>query len=164
MRQFKTAVISLIFLTLPAFGQTFPYVLQTFAGTFPLGDGGPANSALLYYPNAVVTDSAGNIFILDSSNFLIRKVTSDRRITTFARLDIYTYDMKRGADGTLYVGGVGQVLKVSTTGVVTPIAGNGTYGYAGDGGPALSAQVGDVYGLTVDSVGQVYFSDASSSS
>jgi hypothetical protein len=43
----------------------YSYILRTFAGSFPLGDGGPATSALLFYPNAAVPDAAGNLYIVD---------------------------------------------------------------------------------------------------
>jgi uncharacterized protein (TIGR03437 family) len=138
--------------------------VRTFAGSFPLGDAGPATSALLYYPSAAVPDGSGYLYILDSANYQVRKVGADGRISKVAILPMYGYDMKRGADGSLYVAGEASVVKVSPTGVVTTVAGTGTYGFGGDGGPATSAQVGYAFGVAVDSAGNVYFSDVSSSS
>lgn len=54
------------------------------AECFPLGDGGPALGAALYFPTSVAVDSAGNLFIADSSNLRVRKVSSDGIITTVA--------------------------------------------------------------------------------
>jgi hypothetical protein len=50
----------------------------------PLGDGGPARRAFLYFPTSVAIDSAGNLFIADSGNFRVRKVSPDGIITTVA--------------------------------------------------------------------------------
>jgi hypothetical protein len=51
-----------------------------------------------------------------------------------------------------------HVFKVSS-GTLTILAGNGTYGYSGDGGPAASALVGECYGIALDTAGNVYFTD-----
>jgi sugar lactone lactonase YvrE len=70
-------------------------IITTVAGTgaqrcysqsdcFPLGDGGPATGAALYFPTSVAVDSAGNLFIADSSNLRVRKVSPDGIITTVA--------------------------------------------------------------------------------
>ena len=99
-----------------AFGQnTYPYYVKNVAGCFPLGDGGPAASALLYYPRGAIADAAGNLFILDSRNYRIRKVTPAGTISTIATLNIYGWDMKLGPDGSLYVAGTTQLLKVSAS-------------------------------------------------
>ena len=55
-----------------------------------------------------------------------------------------------------------RIIKVSN-GVVSNVAGNGTYGSSGDGGPALAAQVGAPTSVAVDRAGNVYFSDAGAS-
>lgn len=144
-----------------ALGQTnnYPYYLKSLAGTFPLGDGGPATSALLYSPFAAVPDASGNLFILDSDNYLIRKVAPNGTISTIAPIYIYGYDMKLAPDGSLYVAGSGQVIKISLNGTTTVIAGTGTEGYGGDGGPAAGALVGECYGIALDAAGNVYFTD-----
>ncbi len=138
---------------------SYPYNLKAFAGAFPLGDGGPATSALLYYPSAALPDSAGNLYILDTDNYRIRKVTPDGKIATFALLNVYALDMKLAPDGSLYLAGDTEIVKVSPAGVSTVIAGTGTYGYSGDGGPAAAAQVGYTQGIALDSTGNVYFTE-----
>jgi uncharacterized protein (TIGR03437 family) len=167
MRRTLTVLSSLTLLCALSFAQSanYPYVVKNFAGTWPLGDGGPAASSILYYPKAVAPDNSGNVYILDAFNFRVRKVAGDGKISTVATLPtLRTYDMKRGSDGFLYIGGQAQVLKVSTAGVVTVVAGTGDVGFSGDGGPAIRAQVGIVYGVAVDTAGNIYFSDVSTGS
>jgi hypothetical protein len=59
------------------------YLISTIAGSNPLGDGGPATQGLLWNPVDVASDANGNIYIADSSNNLIRKV-SGGVFTTYA--------------------------------------------------------------------------------
>jgi hypothetical protein len=87
------------------------------------GDGGPAANAELNYPNSVFVDGAGNIFIADSNNSVIREV----------------------------VGGPG--------GNIVTVAGNGTPGFSGDGGPATSAQLAFPSGVYVDAAGNIFIAD-----
>lgn len=78
---------TLLAAAIPAFGQAtnYPFVIKTFAGSNPLGDGGPATQALLSSPAAVALDSLGTTtYILDSNNYRIRKVTPDGKINTAA--------------------------------------------------------------------------------
>jgi trimeric autotransporter adhesin len=138
-----------------------PYVLRTFAGSFPLGDGGPATQALLSAPHAVATDSSGNVYVLDPGNSRIRKFAPGGTISTVIKLGVYANDMKLGADGNFYLTATGVVLKVSPAGAVTVLAGNGTPGFSGDGGPAVQAQVGDTKGIALDSTGNIYFAEPS---
>jgi uncharacterized protein (TIGR03437 family) len=149
-------------LAVSAFGQsnTYPYYLKTFAGAFPLGDGGPATSALLYFPNAAVADAAGNLYILDTDNLRIRKVTAAGTIGTLAQIDMFGYDMKLAADGSLYVAGDSEVIKVGPSGTVSVVAGTGTYGHTGDNGPATAAQIGEVSGIALDGAGNIYLTEA----
>jgi uncharacterized protein (TIGR03437 family) len=85
------------------------------------GDGGPGADAVLSDPVGVATDSAGNVYIADSVNNRIRKVTPG--------------------------------------GIITTIAGTTVYGYSGDGGPALEAQMFSPRGVAVDANGNVYIAD-----
>jgi uncharacterized protein (TIGR03437 family) len=164
MRRLVPGLSSILLISAVCSAQTYPHVVRTFAGSFPLGDGGPATSALLYYPSAVVPDGSGNLYILDSANYQVRKVGTDSKISKVAILPMYGYDMKRATDGSLYVSGEASIVRISPAGVVTTVAGTGSYGFGGDGGPATSAQIGDAFGVAVDTAGNIYFSDVSDAS
>jgi hypothetical protein len=63
--------------------------------------------------------------------------------------------------GNIYFGGLftERIKKVSTSGIITTIAGNGISGYSGDGGPATNASINDPMGIAVDSMGNLYIAD-----
>jgi hypothetical protein len=65
----------------------------------------------------------------------------------------------RDAAGNLYIGEIGRIRRIDTHGVITTIAGNGTPGDTGDGGPAMLAEVNYVGGIALDSQGNLYFSE-----
>ncbi|MEP6963253.1 MAG: hypothetical protein ABI995_14325, partial [Acidobacteriota bacterium] len=159
MRSFLAAGLLLLTL-LPIDGQDYPYVYQKFAGTFPLGDGAAATVALLYNPTAASVDTAGNVYILDSLNFRIRKVTPSGTISTVAQLGTAATDMKRAADGTFYLTAPTLVFKVSSDGTATILAGDGTIGSSPDGTVAASAKL-SLYlgGVALDNAGLVYFAE-----
>jgi trimeric autotransporter adhesin len=103
-------------------------------GTFGYnGDGIPAVSAELASPNGASVDGAGNLLIGDTDNYRLRVVAE--------------------STGTFY----GQAM---TAGDIYTIAGDGSYGYAGDGGPATSAELTDLDGVLADSAGNVLIADA----
>src|ERR1700733_6546253 len=85
------------------------------------GDGGPATKAELSQPFGVAVDSKGNVYIADTYNNVIRKVTS--------------------------------------AGIITTLAGNGSAGYSGDGGPATKAELSQPFGVAVDASGNVFIAD-----
>ena len=139
------------------------------------GDNGPATSAQLYRPYGVATDSAGNVYIADTINNLIRKVSNgvittvagtgaygssgDNGPATSAQL-FYPYGVAVDSSGDLYIADTAnyRVRKVSS-GVITTVAGNGTYGFSGDNGPAVSAELSAPFGIAVDSAGSFYIAD-----
>jgi trimeric autotransporter adhesin len=160
MSSWSRIVVCLLFSLTASFGQNsgFPYVFHTIAGSFPIGDKGPATYALLDLPDAVVVDSTGNVYICDSNDFAIRKVTNGT-ITTIATLGAYVNDMKLGPDGNFYLAATARVYKLTPAGVVTLIAGTGVVGSNGDGGNAAGAQVGNVLGICLDAQGNIYISE-----
>ena len=139
------------------------------------GDNGPATSAQLSGPWGVAVDSAGNLYIADTYNSRIRKVTNGA-ITTVAgngtqsfsgdngpatSAQLYgSHGVAAGPDGSVYIADSSnnRIRKVSNS-VITTVAGTGTAGFSGDNGPAISAQLTDPEGVAVDSAGNLYIAD-----
>jgi uncharacterized protein (TIGR03437 family) len=152
---------------------------STFAGTGDTGfsgDGGPAASAMLNWPVGVAVDASGNVYIADSLNNRIRRVSPDGIITTIANGNAaynsgdggpatsatlsFPHSVAVDGSGNLYFpDGASRIRKVSAGGTITTLAGNGTQGYSGDAGPATSAQLSDPIGVAVDASGDVYIAD-----
>ena len=155
-------------------------VMTTIAGNGTQGysgDGGPAIEARLNVPSGVTIDASGNLYIVDTQNHRIRKVDTNGIITTVAGNGTAGY----GGDGgpatqarLYYPYGVAvdvsvtftsrissnhRIRKVNTNGIITTIAGNGSYGYAGDGGPAIEAKLYEPNGVAVDAAGDLYIAD-----
>jgi uncharacterized protein (TIGR03437 family) len=139
------------------------------------GDGGPATAASLYYPQCVVVDPAGNLYISDVGNHRIRKV-SGGTITTFAGNGMlgstgdggpatsaeisFPDGLALDSAGNLYLSDTNfnRIREVSA-GKITTVAGNGTLGFSGDGGSAPGAMLNQPYGVAVDSAGNLYIAD-----
>ena len=102
------------------------------------GDGGPASSAALNRPEGVALDSAGNIYIADTDNSVIRVVNPGTQPVTVAGMSI-------------------------AAGNIQTVAGNGTAGYGGDGGSATNAELNDPFGVFVDSQGDIFIADTDNS-
>ncbi len=142
------------------------------------GDGGLATGAMLNNPSGMREDKAGNLYIADYGNYRVRKVDASGMITTvagngtraFAGDDgpatqaslAYFTDIAVDGAGNLYIpdSDTRRIRKVdATTGIITTIAGNGTYGYSGDGGPATAAQLMSPLNIAADQAGNIYFND-----
>ena len=158
-------------------------IITTVAGggsAFP-GNGGPATSALVRYPDGVAVDGSGNLYVGDTSNRLRKVTAATGIITTVAGSGGSPYSGDGGpatsaqlsgpysaavdGSGNVYIEDHGnQVIRKVTaaTGIVTTVAGNGTQGYSGDGGPATSAQL-NPYCVAVDGSGNLYIADYSNS-
>jgi sugar lactone lactonase YvrE len=176
-----------IYFTEPYYGQIRKVtvstgVLSTVAGTGTggySGDGGQATSAMLQYPQGIALDTSGNIYIVDSDNHRIRKVTvSTGNINTMAgdgnggysgdggqATSAMMYNPKGVAldtSGNIYIADYSneRIRKVTvSTGVITTVAGNGFQGYSGDGGQATSATINTVSGVALDTSGNIYIAD-----
>lgn len=143
------------------------------------GDGGPATSAAFCYPAAVALDSLGNLYVADSSDNVVRKVATNGIISRFAGTYGYGYFSGDGGPatsavlhspqglavdvaGNLYIADSNnnRIRMIATNGVISTVAGNGTAGYGGDGGPATNAELNDPSGVAVDAVGNLYIADS----
>ncbi len=142
--------------------------IDTVAGTGysgASGDGVPATSAMLNDPAAVAVDGQGNLFIADSNNYAIRRVDTAGNISTVAKYPDVAFTNQVAVDkgGNVYyvteTTAGDFVKKVSPAGAISVVAGTGVFGFSGDGGPAASADLGQVYGLALDAAGNVYFAD-----
>ena len=152
--------------------------ITTVAGGGTGGDGGLATAASLYEPAGVAVDAAGNLFIADSGNNRIREVvkaTGD--IITVAGNGTAGYNGDGGAAtaasisplgvavdaaGNIFVadGGSSRIREVlKATGSIITLAGDGTPGYSGDGGPATAAELYSPTGIAVDTAGDVFVAD-----
>jgi len=145
------------------------------------GDGGPATGATLSGPAGVAVDALGNLFIADEGNCRVRRVdAATGTITTVAGTGVRGYAGDGGpatsaeltfpsgvavdAAGTVFIAdrANNRVRRVdATTGVITTVAGIGSFGYSGDGGPATSAALGSPEGLAVDGAGNLFIADTS---
>ncbi|MCS7313852.1 MAG: hypothetical protein RMI94_00355 [Bryobacterales bacterium] len=210
------------------------YVIRTVAGSDWTGDGGPASSALLFAPEGIARDAAGNLYVADSADHRVRKITPAGIIVTVAgdgepgfrgdggpasaaRLDA-PYGLAADALGNLYVADFGnarvrriapdgtivtiagggardptssgaaatavrllgprnlaldaagnlyvadfrdhRIYRVSPGGTIEVVAGTGTSGFSGNGGPALHAQLSHPAGLAFDRAGNLYIADS----
>jgi NHL repeat-containing protein len=156
-------------------------IIVTVAGNGSVGfsgDAGPAASAQLNSPRGLAVDSGGNLFIADIHNHRVRKVSTDGIIATVAgngsvglsgdggpatSSPLFPTGVAVDSAGNLFiVDSNSRVRKVSRDGIITTVAGNGTNGFSGDGGPATAAAFTYPAGVAVDSAGNVYVADLAS--
>jgi sugar lactone lactonase YvrE len=154
--------------------------ITTVAGTGVYGDsgdGGPALAAKLAYPEGVALDLAGNLYIADTDNCLIRKVGTDGTITKLAGdgFPFCGYSGDGGpavqtqlsfpsgiavdAQGNVFFTDGTRIRKVTARGTISTLAGTGDAGYSGDNGPAINATLNGPAGVAVDNLGDLYIAD-----
>jgi uncharacterized protein (TIGR03437 family) len=157
-------------------------VIQTFAGNGTAGSGGDGNAATgaqLNGPQGVAVDSAGNLYVADSQNHKVRKVSTSGVISTFAGSGTggfggdggpaanaqlnFPYGVAVDSAGNVYIAEFGgnRVRKVNTAGTISTVAGNGISGYSGDGGAATSAMLNGPRSVAADAAGNLYIADTS---
>jgi len=144
------------------------------------GDDGPATSACLQEPLSVTLDEAGDLFIADTNNQRIRRVdASTGIIITLAGSDFASFcgdggpafeaclhsptDVAVDITGNVFIAdrGNNRIRRVDAkTGIINTVAGNGTEGFCGDGGPATSACINRPRGITLDGNGNLFIADA----
>ncbi len=155
-------------------------IISTFAGTGTTGfnsDQIPAIAATLYSPMGVAADVYGDVYIADTYNHRIREVAAAGRISTYAGTGtggqgvdnlLPSQTQLRGPrsvciarTGTIYIVDTSnhRVLGVLPGGYAATVAGNGTAGLGGDGGPALTAELNQPSACAVDSLGNLFIAD-----
>jgi len=140
-------------------------IINTYAGNGKgafAGDNGPATSASLNGPTALALDASGNLYVADFFNHRVRKVTTSGTITTVAQVQS-PFGLALDAAGNLYVsdGATNQVFRIAAaTGNSTVVAGNGSLGFTGDGGPSTQASLNIPNGIAVDGSGSLFIADS----
>ncbi len=154
-------------------------VLVTVAGNGTSGnggDGGPATNASFRSVAGIAVDSLGNLYVADEGDNRVRKVDLNGVIRTVAgngadgyggdggqatHATLTATDVAVDQLGNLYISDTSLhlVRKVGTNGVITTIAGTGSAGFSGDGGPGTNAQLNFPYDLAVDNLGSLLISD-----
>jgi sugar lactone lactonase YvrE len=156
-------------------------VITTIAGSGLNGpgsndDGGPALQANVM-PVAITVDATGNVYFAESYFARVRKIDTAGIINTVAGTGIMGYNGNGGpataaeisnapalstdAAGNLYLLDASRsvVRKVDAGGIINTIAGDGSVGYSGDGGPALNAMMNSPMGMVSDAAGNIYVAD-----
>lgn len=156
-------------------------IISTIAGTGVAGssgDNGAAVNAAINNPYGIYADNAGNVYIGTLGDFRIRRIDTSGIITTFAGTGTDGYSGDNGPATSAAIGtaqGItgdaqdniyfadfmhGVVRKVNAvTHIITTVAGTGTQGYSGDGGSAVSAQLGSPNSVSFDGAGNMYIGD-----
>ena len=142
------------------------------------GDGGLGTAAELNAPIGTTIDGAGDLYIVDDGNNVVRRVDASGTITTVAGNGTagYSgdggpataaqfnapYDVKYG-EGLVFVSDYSNnvIRKIDAGGTISTVVGNGTAGYSGDGGPALLAQLNGPTGMAFTSGADLLIADNS---
>ena len=157
--------------------------IGTFAGNGVgnyAGDGGSALCAAIQYPQGLLFDGSGNMYIADMGNFRVRKVNTSGTISTFAggnlgfggdggpataaSLSSTLFGIALDQSGNMYICDRGNqvVRKINTAGTISTFAGYYNFsigGYSGDGGPATAALLDQPWDVAIDGSGNVYIAD-----
>jgi RHS repeat-associated protein len=151
-------------------------ISTTLAGTGTRGfggDGGPANVAQLANPTSVALGLDGSMYIVDRSNFRVRRVAPNGVISTFAgtgimggpvegsladATPIFPRNVAVGPDGRVFISDAKHIWVVDQNGVINAYAG-ASVNFGGDGGPALQAGLASPSGMAFSSDGTLFFVD-----
>jgi cysteine-rich repeat protein len=142
-----------------------------------VGSAIPATSATLADPGAIAVDPSGRIFIADTDNNRVLRVELDGSLTTIAGTGTTGFAGDGGPAtsaqlaqpagvavdglGRVFIsdGGNARIRVIAIDGTITTLAGTGTPGFGGDGGPAILAQLANPRGVAVDGLGTVFVAD-----
>ena len=158
-------------------------VAQTYRIDTILGDYDPLAVVPLAHawvsnPSSLATDSRGNVYFVDRDTYRVRKVDQSGQVSTVAGSGLLGFSGDGGPAtsaklgerveglavdevGNVYIADTAnyRIRRVDPSGTIDTIAGTGSYGGGGDGGPAAMATLGAVYGLATDAAGNLYIAD-----
>lgn len=154
--------------------QIYSQTVSTFAGSvFGGSNDGTGTAANFYQPGAIARDQSGNLYVADSGNHKIRKITPEGVVTTIAGTGIigdadgnglaasfnYPYGITIDLAGNLYIADLknNKIRKITTSGEVTTLAGSGVEGSSD--GTGIAASFDSPHGITVDTSGNIYVTD-----
>ena len=176
MRKKLAFIVALCLLNFEVVAQ----IINTYAGIGTAGfsgDGGPASAAQFNRPTGICFDPIGNMYVSDLNNNRVRKINTSGIISTIAGNGTSRYIGDSGPataasftgpaglaidrTGNLYVMDADSpaIRKISASGIITTVAGNGLQGYSGDGGPATAARLRGASSILVDNSGNLIFTD-----
>lgn len=156
-------------------------IITTITGYLPpgySGDGGQLIHAQFRQISGIAFDAADNLYISDANNYVIRKVTPDGIINTIVGTGVAgwsgdggpasqaqigsTHNVVFDSEGNMYIpdNGNHRIRKVTTAGIISTYAGNGTIGYSGDNGPAINASFYGPWTIDIDDQDNLYIGDA----
>ncbi|MFN2642138.1 MAG: hypothetical protein ABR548_09695, partial [Actinomycetota bacterium] len=174
MGKLRVGLVFVVLLSVTGTGSATSGTISTFAGG-GVGDGGPARAAVLAGMFGLAHDGAGNIFLAETFGNRIRMFAPGGSISTIAgngqsrsagdgglassAAVAAPNDVVVGPGGDLYVSEPTRIRRIDhLTTVISTVAGNGSYGSSGDGGPATSAAI-QARTLTLDDAGNIYIGE-----
>ena len=153
------------------------YRIETILGGFDPLEEVTLDQAWTDWPTSVAVDSSGNVYFAEWKTNRVRVVDRTGLVRTVAGNGLHGFGGDGGpataarladpsaialdAQGNLYVADAdnNRIRKIDASGTISTLAGTGNWGSEGDGGPAVQAEFSAVYGIAVDSGGNVYVSD-----
>jgi len=147
-------------------------------GSYGYTGEGVATAVRLYNPNGVAVDSQNRVIVCDTYNSRVRRIDANGMITTIAGTGGFggggdggpataatlgfPYGVAVDAQDRVVIADTGnhKIRRIDANGVITTIAGTGSVGYSGDGGPATAAELNDPYGVAFDGMGRMVITDA----
>jgi sugar lactone lactonase YvrE len=155
-------------------------IISTIAGDTHEGDGGnggPATAATVYKPYGGWMDAYDNLFFSEPDSHYVREINPSGILNLVAGTgtagrtgnggpaNVAELDAPRGVSGdnlgNLFIAESGDIREVNTSGIINMIAGTGTTGYAGDGGPVTAAEFSTAPYIALDSSNNIYVADGS---